>query len=389
MKRALKIIFSLVTLLIFTAAIYVFGFVVPGQDAKMNPVTAHAPYPVSEAAKTLHNDLLVADLHTDSLLWRRNPEKRWDRGHVDLPRLRDGGVDIQIFSAVTKSPRGLNFDGNDADAPDDITTLAQVQLWPLRTWGSIYERAAFQAQRLQKIESRAANNLVIARTKADLNQPEGTLITLLLTEGSHPLEGKLDNIERLYNEGYRAMGLQHFFDNELGGSMHGRSQAGLTEFGRQAVLEMERRSIMIDVAHSSRQTVRDVLATVEAPLFISHGGTISGCPKTANRNLPDDILKQIAARGGILGVGYFGGAICDISPKGIAKEIIHAVSLLGEDAVALGSDYDGTVTTSLDTSELAAITHELLVQGMNESQIRKVMGENAKRFFAEPIVQSA
>lgn len=383
MKRALKLIFGLIFSLLIIAAIFVFGILVPGQDAKMNPVVPHASYPVSAKAKALHETLLVADLHTDSLLWRRNPEKRWDRGHVDLPRLREGGVDIQVFSAVTKSPRGLNFDGNDADAPDDITLLAKAQLWPIRTWGSIYERAAFQAQRLQKIEKRDKNNLIIARTKSDLKQPDGTIIALLLTEGSHPLEGKLENIERLYDEGYRAMGLQHFFDNELGGSMHGRSQAGLSEFGRQAVLEMERRNIMIDVAHSSRQTVRDVLATVKSPLFISHGGTISGCPKTANRNLPDDILKEIAARGGILGVGYFGGAICDISPKGIAKEIIHAVALLGDDAVALGSDYDGTVTTSLDTSELAAITHELLVQGMAEPQIRKVMGENAKRFFAE------
>ena len=388
MKKAIKVIFSLIMLLILVVAIYVFGILVPQTDAKMNPVLPHKPYPVSDAAKALHADLLIADLHTDSLLWRRNPEKRWNRGHVDLPRLREGGVDIQIFSAVTKSPRGLNFDGNDAEAPDDITRLAQAQLWPLRTWGSIYERAAFQAQRLQKIEHRSKNKLVIARTKSDLNQPAGTLITVLLTEGAHPLEGKLENIERLYDEGYRAMGLQHFFDNELGGSMHGRSQAGLTEFGRKAVLEMERRSIMIDVAHSSRQTVRDVLATVKAPLFISHGGTISGCPKTANRNLPDDILKQIAARGGILGIGYFSGAICDVTPKGIAKEIIHAVSLLGEDAVALGSDYDGTVTTALDTSELAAITHELLAQGMAEPQIRKVMGENARRFFAENLSET-
>ena len=383
MKRALKFIISLILLILIAAATYIFGIVVPQQDARMNSVVHHEPYPVSKAAKALHADLLIADLHSDSLLWRRNPEKRWDRGHVDLPRLREGGVNIQVFSAVTKSPRGLNFDGNDADAPDDIKLLAYAQLWPQRTWDSIYERAAFQAQRLQKIEKREKNKLIIARTKSDLKQPEGTLIALLLTEGAHPLEGKLENIGRLYDEGYRAMGLQHFFDNELGGSMHGRSQAGLTEFGRQAVLEMERRNIMIDVAHSSRQTVRDVLAAVKAPIFISHGGTISGCPKTANRNLPDDILKEIAARGGILGIGYFGGAICDISPKGIAKEIIHAVNLLGEEAVSLGSDYDGTVTTSLDTSELAAITHQLLAQGMAEPQIRKVMGENARRFFAE------
>ena len=383
MKRFIKILFGLLFLIIIGAATYIFGVVVPGQDAKMNAVTAHAPYPVSEAAKTLHADMLIVDLHSDSLLWRRNPEKRWERGHVDLPRLREGGVDIQVFSAVTKSPRGLNFDGNDADAPDDIKMLAYVQLWPQRTWNSIYERAAFQAQRLQAIEKRSKNKLVIARKKSDLNQADGTLIALLLTEGSHPLEGNIANIARLYDEGYRAMGLQHFFDNELGGSMHGRSQAGLTQFGREAVMEMERRNIMIDVAHSSRQVVRDVLAITKAPIFISHGGTISGCPKTANRNLPDEILKQIAARGGLLGVGYFGGAICDISPKGIAKEIIHAVDLLGEDAVALGSDFDGTVTTSLDTSELASITHQLMAQGMAKPQIRKVMGENARRYFAD------
>jgi microsomal dipeptidase-like Zn-dependent dipeptidase len=388
MKRAVKCLFGLILLLILAAAIYVFAILVPQQDAKMNPVLPHDPYPVSEAAKALHEDLLIADLHSDSLLWRRNPEKRWERGHMDLPRLREGGVNIQVFSAVTKSPRGLNFDGNDADAPDDITLLAKAQLWPPRTWDSIYERAAFQAQRLQKLEKRDKNKLIIARKKSDLDQPSGTLIALLLTEGAHPLEGNIENIGRLYDEGYRAMGLQHFFDNKLGGSMHGRSQAGLTEFGRQAVLEMERRNIMIDVAHSSVQTVRDVLATVEAPLFISHGGTISGCARTANRNLPDDILREIASRGGILGIGYFNGAICDISPKGIAREIIHAVNLLGEDSVALGSDYDGTVTTALDTSELAAITHQLLLQGLSERQIRKVMGENAKRFFAENLPEN-
>jgi len=383
MRKFFKVLISVALLLLLLGAIYLFGFYVPQMDAKMNAVTAHEPYPVSEAAQALHDDLLIADLHTDSLLWRRNPEKHWDRGHVDLPRLREGGVDIQVFSAVTKSPRGLNFDGNDANAPDDISLLAKAQLWPMRTWASIYERAAFQAQRLQKIEARAENKLVIARRKADLNQSDGTLVTVLLTEGAHPLEGKIENIARLYDEGYRAMGLQHFFDNKLGGSKHGRSQAGLTEFGRQAVLEMQRQNIMIDVAHSSNQTVRDVLALIDGPIFISHGGTISACPSSGNRNLPDDILEQIAARGGILGIGYFEGAICDITPKGIAATIIQAVDLLGENAVALGSDYDGTVTTALDTSELAAITHELLVQGLEEATIRKVMGGNVARFFAE------
>ncbi len=379
--KVLKLVLPLFALLLVGGGIYVFAFLVPGIDAEMNKVIPHAPYPVSAEAEALHQTLDIADLHADTLLWRRNPEKRYERGQVDFPRLEEGGVDFQIFSVVTKSPRGLNFDENSADAPDDIARLAKAQLWPLRTWDSIYERAVFQAQRLHKLSSKDKNNLVIAKSKSDLNQSEDILVALLLTEGAHPLEGKIENIARLYTEGYRAMGLQHFFDNELGGSMHGQSQTGLTEFGKEAVREMENQGIIIDMAHSSIASVRDTLAITERPVFISHGGTISHCPKTANRNLPDDILKEIASRGGIIGIGYFEGVICDITPKGVAAAIIHAVDLLGQDAIALGSDFDGTVETAFDASELAALTNELLAQGMSEPILRKVMGQNARRFF--------
>lgn len=379
--KALKIILGLIIVLLLAGAVYVFAILVPQTDAEKNKVLPHDPYPVSNEAQALHNTLYIADLHADTLLWRRNPETRHSRGQVDLPRLKEGGVNFQVFSAVTKSPRGLNFDENSADAPDDIALLAKAQLWPLRTWDSIYERAAFQAQRLHKIAAKEKNNLVIAKTKSDMDQPEGVLVGLLLTEGAHPLEGKIENIKRLYDEGYRAMGLQHFFDNELGGSMHGRSQAGLTEFGKEAVREMEKQGIIIDVSHSSVASVRDTLAITKKPIFVSHGGTISHCPRTANRNLPDDILKEIAARGGIIGIGYFEGVVCDITPKGVAAAIIYAVDLLGEDAVALGSDFDGTVVTAFDTSELAALTNELLAQGLKEATIRKVMGGNARKFF--------
>lgn len=355
---------------------------VPGTDAKMNPVEPHPPHVVFTPAKKLHDSLRIADLHTDTLLWRRDPRDRHDYGHADLPRLREGGVDFQVFSAVTKSPRGLNFGENAADAPDDITLLAVAQFWPPRTWNSIYERAAYQAQRLQKLEAEPKQRVKIVRVAFDLKTDDGVLATLLLTEGAHPLEGKIENIKRLYDEGYRAMGLQHFFDNELGGSMHGTSKSGLTDFGRAAVTEMVAQGIIIDVAHSSEQVVRDVLALTEAPIFISHGGVLSHCPRTQNRNLPDELTRAIAARGGIIGIGYFEGAICDISPKGIADAIVDAVAVLGEDAVALGSDFDGTVKTTLDTSELAAITHQLVQREMPEATIRKVMGENAYRFFA-------
>lgn len=266
--------------------------------------------------------------------------------------------------------------------------VALAQLWPARTWQSIYERAAYQAQRLAKYEDNADNRLVIARTSADLNQPDGTIVGLLLTEGAHPLEGEIENVERLFNEGYRAMGLQHFFDNELGGSLHGQSQAGLTEFGFAAVREMWRLNIAVDLAHASEQTSRDVLSMSEGgPVFISHGGVRDECTASQQRNLPDDLLIEIAARGGIVGIGYFEGAICNIAPGGVARAIVAAIDLMGVDAVALGSDYDGTVAVAFDTSEIAVITHELLAAGLSEDDIRAVMGLNALRFFKESLPQ--
>lgn len=377
-----KILIGLLALLVAAFA-YIQLVFVPNTDARMNAVLDLGPYKVSEAAQALHDTLYVADLHADSLLWRRDTTKRQSRGQVDLPRLRDGGVDFQVFSAVTKAPRGQNFAENSSEAPDDITMVAVAQLWPIRTWGSIYERAAYQAQRLNKYEAKAENKLVIARTASDLNQPDGTIVGLLLTEGAHPLEGKIENVERLFNEGYRAMGLQHFFDNALGGSLHGQSQTGLTAFGFDAVREMWRLNIAVDLAHASEQTSRDVLGMPEqGPVFISHGGVRDTCTVSQQRNLPDDVLMQISQRGGVVGIGYFEGAICDITPEGIASAILSAVELMGVDAVALGSDYDGSVATAFDTSQLAVITHQLLDANLSEADIRAVMGQNVQRFFA-------
>ncbi|MEM7729638.1 MAG: M20/M25/M40 family metallo-hydrolase [Pseudomonadota bacterium] len=380
-----KIGIGLLVLLLAGLAYLHFIFV-PGVDASMNAVVDRGPYPVSDDAQALHDTLYIADLHADSLMWRRDATQRHARGHVDLPRLREGGVDLQLFSTVTKSPRGQNFAQNSADAPDNITLVATLQLWPVRTWQSLYERAAYQAQRLAKIEADPDNRLVIARSAADMDQPDGTIVGLLLSEGAHPLEGRVENVQRLFDEGYRAMGLQHFFDNELGGSLHGQSQAGLTEFGFDAVREMWRLGIAVDLAHASEAVSRDVLAMPErGPVFISHGGVRDDCEASQLRNLPDDILLDMAARGGILGVGYFEGAICDISPAGIGRAIVRAIDLLGVDAVALGSDYDGSVATAFDTSQLAVITHQLVEAGLSEPDIRGVMGENAKRFFTQSL----
>ncbi len=368
---------------IVAIGLFVFYGVLPQRfDAKTNVVLPHEPYEVSAAARELHGTIPVADLHADTLLWKRNPAKRQSRGQTDLVRLRQGGVALQVFTAVTKVPPDMNLDENAADK-DSLTLLMAAQGWPPRTWFSIYERAAYQADRLLKLESNAPDEFVFVRSASDLQRAldQGKLAGVYGIEGAHPLEGKLENIALLRDHGLRVMGLQHFFDNELGGSLHGQSGAGLTDFGKQAVDEAVRQGMIIDVAHSSEAVVRDVLARTEKPLIVSHTGLKGHCDTA--RNFPDALMKQIADHGGLIGLGYWEAAACSTTPEGIAAQIVYGIELLGLDHVALGSDYDGAVTTGFDASELPALTQALMDAGLTEDQIRAVMGGNAVRFFLE------
>ena len=366
------------------AALVIFAVLPPRVDRAMNAVTPHEPYAVSAEAAALHASIPVADLHADTLLWMRDPARRHDRGHTDIPRLIEGGVALQVFTAVTKTPRGQNYDENDAGS-DDITLLAVAQRWPLRTWTSLEARARYQAQRLHRA-AETDPRLSVVRSRADLadilgrrRAGEAALAGILGTEGSHPLEGDLAAVERLFGDGYRVMGLHHFFDNELGGSLHGESGAGLTGFGREAVAEMNRLGVVIDVAHSAEAVVRDVLALTDRPLIVSHTGFEGHC--ASPRNVSDETMRAVTRAGGLIGVGFWADVTCDDSPAGIADAIAYGVEAFGEDRIALGSDFDGTVTTRLDASELAALTQALLDRGLTEGQVRKVMGGNAVAFF--------
>jgi len=360
-------------------------FFVPGYlEKSRNIVAEHAPYPVSPEAAALHKSLLIGDWHADPLLWNRDLSKRGNRGQVDIPRLIEGNVALQMFTAVTKSPAGQNYDSNTADAMDNITLLAAVQLWPMRTWGSLYQRALYQAEKLHKVQARADGQLRIIRTEADLDAlmalklaGEPVVGGLLGIEGAHPLEGNLDNLQGLQDAGYRMIALQHFFDNALGGSLHGSGNIGLTDFGREVVQAVVDRGLILDVAHSSPQVARDVLAMTDIPLVVSHTGIHKNCP--VKRNFPDELMQAIAATGGVIGIGYWADVTCDDSPAGVAKTIKSAIEVVGEDAVSLGSDFDGSVKTSFDTSELAALTQAMLNVGLSEKQIRKVAGENMIR----------
>ncbi|MCI5047890.1 MAG: membrane dipeptidase [Aquisalinus sp.] len=387
MSGLLKVVGGLAVLLLVLAALALFWYLPVKADRDMNVVKRDAPISVSEKAAKFHDDLRGADLHSDMLLWMRDPSKRHSRGHTDLPRLREGRVAVQVFASVTKTPAGQNYEENTAES-DQITLLAIAQRWPIRTWDSIYERARYHAERLFAEEAESDGNFVVALTKRDLadalakrETDKSVLVGILATEGSHPLEGDIDKLQGLYDAGYRMIGLHHFFDNELGGSLHGVSGEGLTPFGREVVLKLVEMDIMIDVAHSSHQVVRDVLEMTDEPLVVSHTGIYSACNST--RNIPDDLMAEIAARGGLIGIGFWADVTCNDAPVGIANVIKYAADKFGVEHIALGSDYDGTVTTTFDASELSVLTEALLEKGMSEEDVRLVMGENAIRFFSE------
>lgn len=382
---------ALVGLLLLAVAGLIFVVtVLPGRfEAQTNVVTGEPLPEIRAETRALHDRLAIADLHGDTLLWKRDLLTPATRGHIDLARLEKGNVAVQIFSSVSKTPRGQNYDSNSADT-DNITLLAIAQLQPVRTWFSVHERSMWHATRLERAAKASNGRMTLIRSATDIDRllaerAQGKQVTgvMFSVEGLHNLEGKAANLDRLYAAGMRMAGLVHFFDNDLGGSMHGEAQGGLTPFGRQMIRAMEAKGIIVDIAHSSHAAVADILRMARRPVVSSHGGVQAVCG--VNRNLSDTEIRGVAATGGIIGIGYWDGALCSTDPVKIAQSIAHVRDLVGIDHVALGSDFDGAVTTRFDTSQIVHVTQALLDIGFTESDIRAVMGGNALRLIKQGI----
>jgi len=371
-------------LVLVGAGIVFFGFGPGYMDRSMNRV---GPEPVdmdiSPRARLLHGKLTIVDLHADPLLWRRDLLRRHDPGHTDLPRLQDGNVALQVFSSVTKSPAGLNYEANPSDS-DMLTPLVIASLQPPATWSSLYQRAVFHARKLEGFAAGARGQLQPVRSVADLqrllapraagSRPVGGLLAL---EGAHPLEGDPDNLDGLFEAGYRMIGMAHFFDNDFAGSMHGMEKYGLTARGRRVVERAGELGMVVDLAHSSAAAVEDILALATGPVVVSHGGVKATCDY--NRNLSDEQVLKIAALDGVIGIGYWDAAVCDTTPAGIVAAMNHVRDLVGVEHLALGSDFDGATTVRFDTSELVYITQALLDAGYDDDAIGLIMGGNALR----------
>ncbi|MFP5264790.1 MAG: dipeptidase [Blastocatellia bacterium] len=383
MKRALAAACVIVLL-----ALAAFFFLVPAQvEKRMNVTLNPPPYAASERATQLHRRLLVADLHADSLLWDRDLLERGSRGHVDIPRLIEGNVALQAFTIVTKTPRGMNIESND-DTSDNITLLAIAERWPIAAWGSLKERALYQARKLQDVAARSGGKFTLIRTSADLSgyldrraQEPAITAGFLGVEGAHALDGDLASIDALFDAGIRMMAPTHFFDNDIGGSAHGVGKVGLSEKGREMIRRMEARRMIVDVAHASPKTIDDVLAIATRPVVVSHTGVKGTCDNS--RNLSDEHLRGIANTGGVIGVGYWDTAVCGTDARAIARAIRYTADLVGVEHVALGSDYDGAIPAPFDTTGVVQITDALIEEGFSETEIGLIMGGNVLRLLIQ------
>ena len=378
---------GLVVLMLAVAGFFLFA---PGMvERSLNKVVA-VPLRITPAAQALHAGLDVADMHADPLLWKRDLNVRADRGQVDVPRLIDGRYALQIFSSVTKTPKGQTYDANPADT-DNVTLLTIANGQPPRTWGSLLERSLYHARKLDRFAAASDGRLRVIRTAADLDRlladrREGAAVVggMLSIEGLQDIEGRIANLDRLYAAGFRMAGFTHFFDNDVAGSMHGEAKGGLTPLGRQVLRRMEALGMIVDVAHASHPAVAEMLRLARRPVVSSHGGVQATC--RVNRNLTDDEIRGIARTGGVVGIGYWDAAVCGTTPDRVAAVIAHVRDVAGIDHVGLGSDFDGAVTTGFDAGQVAAVTQALLDRGFSEGDVTKVMGGNVLRVIRAGIV---
>lgn len=365
----------------------VFGFFLAPKyiDSSHNYIYPQSAHLQSFVPPQIHADLFIADFHADTLLWNRDLLTKSDRGHIDIPRLIQGNVALQGFSIVTKTPRKMKPDHNMGDS-DNITLLAIAERWPVETWGSLSERAVFQAGQFSRAVTASNGKFRMIRDRHDLEvyiadrkrNPDMTA-GFLSIEGSQALEGDLTKLDTLFGVGIRVIAPTHFFDTEFAGSAHGLSHGGLTPEGIKWLEAVENKKMIVDLAHASEQTIMDVLQFAKRPVVVSHTGVRGVC--NSNRNLSDEQLVKIAEKGGLIGIGFFKDATCGESLDSVINSIAYAAKVAGIDHVTLGSDFDGYVATPIDASQMGAVTLGLQKAGFSDENIRRIMGENLRDFL--------
>ncbi len=324
-------------------------------------------------ARSFHATATVTDLHADTtkLMERLGYDlaARHERtlprainyvGHVDLPRLREGGVAAQVFGmwTVPYPERGCRASVDaQLDALDDAIAKHPEQI----TWAL------------------AADEVLAA-------QAHGQLAAMAGIEGGQALESDPANVEHFARRGVRAIGLLHFSANALGSPAKGKGAdpgRGLTGLGHEVVREMNRCGVIVDLAHINRKGFFDALAVSTTPPMVTHTGVLGVHDHW--RNIDDEQLRAVADRGGCVGVifarRFLGGAGIDA----VIDHLLHIVDVAGADVPALGSDFDGFVIPPEGLEDVAALpnlTAALARRGVADDVLRKILGGNAQRVIA-------
>ena len=368
---------------------------------------------ISERAHTLHFSSIVLDTHDDTTqrffskdfdLGRRNPG-----GHVDIPRMREGGMNAIFFS--------IWIDGSITGPPAVQKALDQID--------AVIENAR-----------KYSHDMALSRTADDVRRAhaQGKIAALMGVEGGHMIGNDIRVVRIFADLGVRYMTLTHFLNDEWADSSTDKpAHNGLTGFGKDIVREMNRQGVLVDISHVSDKTFYDALEVSQAPLIASH----SSCRALCNhvRNMSDDMIKALAAAGGVIQINYeksfidqaykdaydkeTGGVAAHLSDltknchddescisremaklqekltaegklphvswERIIDHIDHAVKLVGAEHVGLGSDFDGAdMPEGLeDCSKLPKITEALLRKGYSEDDIRKILAGNTLRVMEQ------
>ncbi len=368
---------------------------------------------ISEKARKLHFAAIVVDTHDDTTGPMLTGEdgfdlaKRNEKGHIDIPRMREGGLDAIFFSIYI---------------PATVTGPEAIKR-ALRLIDTVHEHTR-----------RLPNDLLLATTAADVRRAhkEGKIAALMGMEGGHMIDDDLAALRMYARLGVRYMTLTHSRSTNWAGSSGEADNKGLNDFGKQVVRELNRQGIMVDISHVSDQTFYDAVETSLAPPIASH----SSCRAVGNapRNMTDDMIRTLAKKGGVIQITFVdsfisqelrdaqeavrdeqqkkideaqkacteGDTACrreaarkvraeyssrmpKVSWEKIIEHIDHAVKLVGPDHVGLGSDFDGaTMPDGMnDVTYLPRITDALLKKGYKEKDIEKILGGNLLRVMEE------
>src|ERR1700676_2593322 len=368
---------------------------------------------IAERAKKLHFSSIVLDTHDDTTqrffsksfdIGKRNPD-----GHIDIPRMREGGMNAIFFS--------IWIDGRVMGPPAVQKALDQID--------AVHENV-----------NKYSKDFAFCRTAEEVRRAhaQGKIAALIGVEGGHMIGNDVRVLRMFGDLGVRYMTLTHFYNDEWADSSTAKPEHnGLTDFGKDIVREINRQGIMGDISHVSNKTFYDALEVSKAPLIASH----SSCRALCNhvRDMSDDMIKALAAKGGVIQINYHigflsqefrdaekanpeiekqiqaevakrcadneacqliegdrivheymnAGKLPRVDYTKIIQHIDHAVKLVGAEHVGLGSDFDGAVMPfgMEDASKLPQITEALLQKGYSEGDIRKILGENTLRVMTE------